>query len=104
MRLLTSALVATCLLFAACVHRPYYRDLVGEASAQKEIRVRITDASSGQPLSNVPVIVGSGVMKIAGVSDSQGIAVLPVRKALLDPYTVVEVVRPAGVQQYTLER
>jgi hypothetical protein len=104
MRLLTSVLIVASLFFAGCVHRPYYRDLVGPASGQKEIRVRITNAANGQPLANVPVNVGTAPMRVSAVSDANGIVVLPVKKQLLDPYTVVEVVRPAGVERYDLER
>ncbi|MFL5318852.1 MAG: hypothetical protein ACJ790_04290 [Myxococcaceae bacterium] len=106
MRLLTSVLlaVAASLLVAGCVHRPYYRDLVGSAAGQKEIRVRITNGATGEPLANVPVSVGSAPMRVTAISDANGILVLPVKKQLLDPYTLVEVARPPGVERYDLER
>lgn len=104
MRLLTSCLIASALLFTACVHRPYYREVVGTDSSKKEIRVRLVDHSTGQPIPDAPINIGSGSGKISVVTDKSGVAVIPVKKAFLDPYTVVEVIRPPNVARYDLER
>lgn len=104
MRMLPIVLLSAAFLFTACVHRPYYRDLVGDAAGQKEIALRLINDETNAPLANVPVIVGAGKDRISVVSDSQGVVILPVRKSLLDPFTVVEVVRPTGVGRYSFER
>lgn len=95
---------AAFLVLAACVHRPYYRDLVGNAGAENEVNLRLLDAATNKPLANVPIRVAGGNDKIAVTTDENGHFKLPVKKSLMDPYTVVEVMRPAGVERYTIER
>lgn len=104
MRNRSSLFVVIALLFTACVHRPYYRELIGDAANQKEVTFRLLDAKTTQPLAGVPVRVSSGNEKISVVTDARGVFKLPVKKSFMDPYTVVEVVRPAGVERYTIER
>lgn len=104
MRKLFIVLAAFCsVVLSACVHRPYYKDLIGDAAGQKEISFRLLNAANGQPLAGVPIRVTAGNEKVAVTTDPDGHFKLPVKKGLMDPYTVVDVVRPSGVERYTIE-
>lgn len=104
MRILTILAASAALFFAACTHRPYYRDLVGATTTEKEVSFILKNASNGEPLAGVPVRVSSGNDRVAVTTDKSGKFTLPVKRGLMDPYTVVDVVRPSGVTAYTIEK
>ncbi|MBE4750147.1 hypothetical protein G4177_18440 [Corallococcus sp. ZKHCc1 1396] len=105
--LLTVAVLSTALL-SACSLRPRYKDLVqtsGTAQLTEEqlVVLRVTDASTGEPVKGAKVSGGEYRNRLNVVSDENGEVSLKVNKALLTENPLVEVVLPKGVRAYKLQ-
>jgi hypothetical protein len=105
MKSLSAAALTLC-LFVACVHRPYYRELLAPPGAPpgaapsegQSVALRLVDPASGQPLPDVLVRFGEGRFRVVLKTNAQGELTLPVTAALLRENPLVEVVRtgPGG--------
>jgi hypothetical protein len=95
-------------LLSACALRPRYQDMVRQEGAApaaegQVLMIRVTDPSTGKPISGAKVVAGTGRERLAATSDAEGRLSVPVSKALLDENPLVEVVLPKGVRRYQFQ-
>jgi len=95
--------LAAFLSLTSCAHRPYYRELVALAPAEKELALVLVDGQ-GQPLPNVPVAVGLWAEKVRVKTDAQGRFKLPVSQGLVKDNALVVVSVPGNLDRYEIRR
>ena len=98
------ALALTGLVTEGCALRPRYNDLVAREETARELRFRVLNADTREPLVGASVEMGDGKYKVVAVADAQGIVKLPVAKRYRDDNSVVAVTLAAGLPRYLLER
>jgi hypothetical protein len=95
--------LAALLSLTSCAHRPYYRELVALAPAEKELALVLVDGQ-GQPLPNVPVAVGLWAEKVRVKTDAEGRFKLPVSQGLVKDNALVVVSLPGNLDTYEIRR
>lgn len=98
------AIVLTGLVNPGCALRPRFNDLVAKEETAKELRFRVVDAETKQPILGASVEMGDGKYKFIGISDAEGVVKLPVNKRYRDDNAVVAVTLASGLPRYELVR
>lgn len=88
-------------LASGCALRPRYTELVPrDAQEGQALAFALVDRRSEKPLPNVPIVIGEGRARVRTQTDSQGVFVLPVARAMRSTNPVLEVSLPRGVHAY----
>ena len=87
------------LALAGCALRARYGEFVGPSTQGTEVRLKVVERSSGEPVVGATVELGELRMKRVTRTDARGMFALPVDRRYLDDNSIISVNAPPGVGQ-----